>query len=146
MPSTRTLLGAALALSVALSVGAAVAKPDGTSTMPSKRPPDYEVGKKLWTQSCWQCHGATGKGDGPAAAALVGGVPSLEGKIKGAEFDALVDVIQQGRGRMPAYSEDIDEHDSRRILQYLKDTLEGKKPPPPQNEKDKADAEGGEGQ
>jgi mono/diheme cytochrome c family protein len=146
MPSSRTVFGAALALVAALSVGAALAKPDGTSTMPSKRPPDFEVGKRLWTQSCWQCHGATGKGDGPAAAALVGGVPSLEGKIKGAKFDALVAVIQDGRGRMPAYGENIDEHDSRRILQYLKDTLEGKKPPPPEKDAEKGDAEGGEGQ
>lgn len=124
--------------------GVAFAKPDGTSTMPAKRPPDYEVGKRLWTQSCWQCHGTTGKGDGPAAAALPDGVPSLEGKIKGNQMNALIRVVQAGRGRMPAYSEDIDEHDTRRVLQYIRDTLEGKAAPAP--EKAVKDDDAGEGQ
>ncbi|MDP2306206.1 MAG: cytochrome c [Pseudomonadota bacterium] len=137
----------AVILAVALSVGAAFAKPDGTSTMPTKRPVDYEVGKRLWAQSCWQCHGESGKGDGPAAAALVGGVPSLEGKVRGNDLDRLVKVVQAGRGAMPAYSEDIDEHDTRRILQYLEGKLEGRAPPPdPDKEKDKEAEEGGEGQ
>lgn len=141
----KPLLRAAVVTGFVLAAGAALAKPDGTSKMPSKRPPDYEVGKRLWTQSCWQCHGDKGLGDGPAAAALPGGVPSLEGKVKGEQFDALVRVIQEGRGRMPAYSETIDEHDSRRILVFLRDVLEGKAPPP--SEKDDGDEEeGGEGQ
>lgn len=134
-------------VSALLSVaGGALAKPDGTSTMPTKRPSDYEVGKKLWKQSCWQCHGEKGLGDGPAAAALVGGVPSLQGKVKGNRFDALVKVIQSGRGAMPAYAENIDEHDSRRILQYLRDTLEGKAPPPTPEKAADDDEGAGEGQ
>lgn len=141
----HAIVRAVVVAGLALTAGVALAKPDGTSTMPTKRPPDYEVGKKLWAQSCWQCHGEKGLGDGPAAAALPGGVPSLDGKVKGEKFDALVRVIQDGRGRMPAYSEDIDEHDSRRILQYLRDVMEGKTPPPP--EKGEASDEGGnEGQ
>jgi mono/diheme cytochrome c family protein len=139
----------ALSAALALSVGAAFAKPDGTSTMPTKRPPDYEVGKRLWAQSCWQCHGEDGKGGGPAAAALVGGVASLEGKVRGNDFDRLVKVVQNGRGAMPAYSEDIDEHDTRRILQYLKDKLEGRTPPPEKDKdkvEEKAEQEAGEAQ
>ncbi|MES2642010.1 MAG: cytochrome c [Myxococcota bacterium] len=141
----------ALSVALALSVGAAFAKPDGTSTMPTKRPPDHEVGKRLWTQSCWQCHGEDGKGGGPAAAALVGGVASLEGKVRGNDLDRLVKVVQNGRGAMPAYSEDIDEHDTRRILQYLKDKLEGRTPPPEKDkdkdkDEEKAEPEAGEPQ
>jgi mono/diheme cytochrome c family protein len=133
------------ALLLLLWVSVAAAKPDGTSTMPAKRLPDFDAGKRLWKQSCWQCHGEVGKGDGPSAAALVGGVPSLEGKVKGEDFDALIAVIQDGRGKMPAYSEDIDQHDSRRILGYIRDVMSGKKPPPP--EKDEGDdAEAAEGQ
>ena len=66
----RSMLRGAVIAGMALSVGVAMAKPDGTSKMPGKRPPDYEVGKKLWAQSCWQCHGEKGMGDGPAAAAM----------------------------------------------------------------------------
>lgn len=101
-------------------------KPNGDSVVATKRDSDEDVGRRLWTRSCWQCHGELGKGDGPAAAALVGGVPSLEGKVKTADFDTLVGVIQAGRGRMPAYAEDIDKHDSRRILVYLEARMAGR--------------------
>lgn len=130
---------------VAFSVGAASAKPDGTSVMPGKRASDYEVGRRLWAQSCWQCHGEGGKGDGPAAAALVGGVPSLEGKMKADEFDRFIQVVQAGRGSMPAYSENIDQHDSRRVLTYIKDKLEGRAPPPEKDKEKEGEEEGAEG-
>jgi mono/diheme cytochrome c family protein len=100
--------------------------PAKTDTMPTKRAPDREAGRTLWLQSCWQCHGETGRGDGPAAAALVGGVPSLEGKLRPSEWDVAVEIIESGRGRMPAYREDIDKHDARRILVYLEDALQGR--------------------
>lgn len=141
----HSMLRAGIVAGVAVTLGVALAKPDGTSTMPTKRAPDYEVGKRLWKQSCWQCHGEAGKGDGPAAAALPGGVPSLEGKVKGDKFEPLVKIIQDGRGRMPAYAENIDQHDSRRILVYLRDVMEGKAPPPPEK-KEGEEEPGGEGQ
>lgn len=141
----RSLAPMGALLAVALSVSAASAKPDGTSKMPTKRPADYEVGKRLWAQSCWQCHGESGKGDGPAATVLVGGVPSLVGKVRGDDLDGLVKLVQTGRGAMPAYGEDIDEHDTRRILQYLKAKMEGREPPP-EKDKDKVEEAAGEGQ
>lgn len=101
------------------------AKP-AAATMPTKRPPDREVGRTLYLQSCWQCHGETARGDGPAAVAVVGGVPSLEGKLSPSEWDRLVDIIEDGNGRMPAYKEDIDKHNARRILTYIQDALQGK--------------------
>lgn len=137
-----TLLGLLLA-------GAALAAPEKKSTgMPTKRPPDPEVGMRLYNQSCWQCHGMGGKGDGPAAASVLGGVPSIEAVVKALPegkddrgWDPLVDVIQEGRGRMPAYAADIDKHDSKRILVYLKGVVEGKAPPKPEGEKaDEAEA------
>lgn len=109
----------------------AFAAPEKTSTVPSKRPPDPEVGERLWAQSCWQCHGESGKGDGPASAAVPGGVPAMKEKVVDADFSAFIEVIEDGRGRMPAYAEVIDRHDARRILVYLRDKGEGKAPPPP---------------
>lgn len=104
----------------------AASKAATKSSVPSKRPPDRERGRELWLQSCWQCHGEEGKGDGPSAAALPEGVPTLEHKVSKDQFDALVKVISDGKGRMPAYKEDIDKHDSRRILIYLQDALQGR--------------------
>ena len=125
----------------------ALAAPEkSTTTVPSKRPPDPEVGKRLWTQSCWQCHGETGKGDGPASSSVPGGVPAWEAKLQDEDFARLIDVIEDGRGRMPAYAEVIDRHDARRILVYLRDLGEGKPPPPPPPVNEPEDDEGGEGQ
>jgi len=41
----------------------------GMARAPST-PPDLDEGARLFRQSCAACHGATGRGDGPAAAAL----------------------------------------------------------------------------
>lgn len=109
-------------------------KPASSATIPTKRKPDREAGRDLYLQSCWQCHGETGQGDGPASAALVGGVPSLVplwsgtsgGPLPGAEMDRLVALVLEGKGRMPAYREDIDKHQARRILLYLGDAVNGK--------------------
>lgn len=40
------------------------------STAPAARAADVEQGKKLYGQFCATCHGQSGKGDGPGAAAL----------------------------------------------------------------------------
>lgn len=128
-------------------------KKPGESSQPTKRPTDQEIGQNLWKQSCWQCHGERGLGDGPAAAALVGGVPTLQGRVRSVNaetiqnIDALVDAVQVGKGRMPAYSEDIDRGDTRKIIFYLRDQLEGKGPGGAGAEKpdDAADAPEGDG-
>lgn len=123
---SRALLAFLVTVGVAaLFIPSADAAPS-TSTVPTKRPPDRERGRELYLLSCWQCHGTEGKGDGPAAANLPGGVPSLEQKVTKENFDDLVKLIQAGKGRMPAYREDIDKHDSRRILVYLQDALQGR--------------------
>lgn len=99
--------------------------------VPTKRKPDREAGRDTYLQSCWQCHGETGKGDGPAAAAMVGGVPTLgplfeKGVPGDKEMDRLVDLVLDGKGRMPAYRESYDKHQVRRVLLYVTDAVRGK--------------------
>ena len=121
-------------------VAAAPAKaPPPTSSMPSRRAPDPEIGERLWTQSCQSCHGEIGKGDGAAAAAVVGGVPDLSGRVTDEALDALIQSVQDGKGRMPAFSQTIERPDTRRLLIYLRDRQGGK--PLPSKAK-KGDAEG----
>ena len=88
---------------------------------PSKRPSDTEKGKSLYERSCAMCHGPLALGDGPAAASLPSGVPSLAGSLDPEGWDALLDVVMSGRGPMPAYAEAMDRRDARRILTYLAD-------------------------
>ncbi len=105
-----------------------------SNAVPTKRKPDREAGRDTYLQSCWQCHGETGKGDGPAAAAMVGGVPTLvplleKGVPGDKEMDRLVDLVLDGKGRMPAYREDYDKHQIRRVFLYLTDAVKGKTEP-----------------
>ena len=94
---------------------------------PRKRPVDHVRGKEIWERSCWQCHGKEGRGDGPAAADLAVEVPDLRGNLQGSRQRELVDVILNGRSVMPAFSEEFDLFDARRILTYLR-RLEEPKP------------------
>lgn len=131
-PGMSSRFGVRLVVLVALAGSAAAwfapvatAASPNAPAMPTSRKPDRERGRDLWLQSCWECHGTEGKGDGPAADAVPGGVPSLEGKVPDSRIDELVDLVEDGKGRMPAYREDIDKHDARRILKYLQDALAG---------------------
>ena len=102
--------------------------------VPKKLPPSKERGENLYKELCWQCHGAKGQGDGPLAASLKGGVPMIAGENT-LEQKSRIDIIQQGKGRMPAYEQLIDRHDSRRILLWLKNPVPQKKD---KKEQDKA--------
>ncbi len=115
---TRALVGL-------LAFASASAFAADTFSVPSKRPPDQEVAQALWVQSCAECHGAKGLGDGALAAAL-GGVESLNGRISTDNINAIIDVVRNGKGKMPAYSETIDAGDARRILEWIRDISSGK--------------------
>lgn len=58
--------------------------------MAGQKARNVERGRKLFNQYCATCHGATGKGEGPVAAALKVGPPDLT-------------IIQQPRENFPFY-------------------------------------------
>ena len=88
--------------------------------VPRKRAPDHERGQEIWERSCWQCHGQEGRGDGPAAAALTRDMPDLRGQVGPDRQQELVDLILSGKGMMPAFSEELNRTDVRKILVYLR--------------------------
>jgi mono/diheme cytochrome c family protein len=100
------------------------AKANGDSAVPTKRPPDVDVGRTLWGRSCASCHGDTGRGDGPAASAVVGGVPPLPSAPR--DLAPWTRLVQDGRGRMPGFAETLDVHDTRRVLVYLRERQAGR--------------------
>ena len=93
-------------------------------------PKKYEVPKKLnyddlrggelYKELCWQCHGKTAQGDGPLSAQFA--APPLKGTVTVDNVDELVEIIQWGKGKMPAYEQLIDKHDTKRILKWLRCT------------------------
>lgn len=113
------------------AIAATPPKSGGDSAVPGRRPSDREIGETTWRQSCSACHGASGKGDGPAAAAVVGGVASLVGKIPADDgaIPSIVDVVEAGRGRMPAFSDTLERGDMRLTVLYLRDVLAGRVEP-----------------
>lgn len=123
-----SLIAISLALPAALVLLASALSTQ--AAQPTKRKPDPERGKELYERSCWMCHGRTGLGDGPAASALTVPVPPLPGGIDPADVEPHVPLIQNGRGPMPAFNENIDLRDTRRLLGYLT-TLDD--PPPPED-------------
>ena len=101
---------------------------DAHASEPTKLPPDKEIGRTLWLQNCWMCHGKAGLGDGPLAAA-VGATASVQRAYPdGKDEDAAVAVIQGGRENMPAFSEVFDKADTKRILTWLTAVAGGEDP------------------
>jgi mono/diheme cytochrome c family protein len=101
---------------------------DARAAEPTKLPPDKEIGRTLFLQNCWMCHGKAGLGDGPLAAE-VGATASIQRAYEeGKDEDAAVTSIQVGRDNMPAFSEVFDKADTKRILTWLTAVAGGEDP------------------
>jgi len=120
-----SLVGRALA-GVALVV--AVGSLASTPAAATRRPADADEGGALYARHCQACHGALGRGDGPVAADLVGGVPDLGGSFARRDVEAAMPTVLSGRGAMPAFAEVIDTYQARRVLRHLA-TLASQPPP-----------------
>jgi mono/diheme cytochrome c family protein len=80
---------------------------------------NYEKGKSLYEQKCLICHGADGKGDGPAAAAL-GKAPAGFNKTEfwqGDYVKKITDTVRNGRSPMPAF--DLSSDEIKAIIGYM---------------------------
>ena len=84
---------------------------------PTKLPKSHVRGKQLYEQYCFPCHGSLALSKGDLAEVM--NVPPLAGRIKKEGYPEAIQVIQQGKGNMPAYEMTLDKHDSKRILIYL---------------------------
>ena len=84
---------------------------------------DLSQGKQLFQEKCTICHGANGKGDGPAAAAF----SKRPADFNNPEFwngdvnKKISDTIRNGRPPMPAFSLSSDE--IKAIIAYMKQSF-----------------------
>ncbi len=77
-------------------------------------------GKKLADVNCVSCHGASGKGDGPAAAALTPKPADwTSAKVQGEDAGVLFCKISNGRGPMPPWKH-LPEKDRWDLVAYVK--------------------------
>jgi mono/diheme cytochrome c family protein len=84
-------------------------------------------GKDLYAKHCKSCHGTTGLGDGPKAAALdVACGDFTTAKFQGETDGAIFFKISEGHGKMPSFKKNItDDNDRWMIVHYLR-TLKAK--------------------
>jgi len=85
-------------------------------------------GKELYAKHCAGCHGPTGKGDGPAAAALTPKPTDFTNKayMAGLKDQYLFDLIQKGGAAVgkspliPPFGSKLKEGDIRDVIAYVK--------------------------
>jgi mono/diheme cytochrome c family protein len=84
---------------------------------------EYDRGKSLYENKCQLCHGANGKGDGPAASAFSPSPGNFTDRTfwQGDPEKKIAESIRKGKGSMPAFTlspEEIEE-----IIDFLSHTF-----------------------
>ena len=84
---------------------------------------EYDQGKSLYNSKCMICHGANGKGDGPAAAALSPQPKDFARPEfwKGDVDKKIANTIHNGLGPMPAFS--LSDDEIKAIIAYMSHTF-----------------------
>jgi mono/diheme cytochrome c family protein len=84
------------------------------------------LGQKLYVGNCMTCHGSSGKGDGPGAAALEKKPADLAARVKaGATDGELFWKISEGRSPMISWKGSLSETQRWELVNYIK-SLAGK--------------------
>ena len=87
----------------------------------AKDPKAVQKGQKIFNSLCWVCHGMTGKGDGPSAAALKVHPADLGSATVQAQTNgALYWKITHGRGEMASYEQVISREQRWAVVHYLR--------------------------
>jgi mono/diheme cytochrome c family protein len=127
----RTVVAAALSavtltLAISEGLGWAQAKWEAPTAEKAKKnplkptPDSVTAGKKIAEQSCAPCHGAGGKGDGPAAAALPKKPADWTSKTVQAETDgSLFWKISTGNPPMPPW-QSLPEKDRWHLVNFIR--------------------------
>lgn len=85
---------------------------------------NMEQGKKLYTNFCSPCHGASGKGDGKVGDKLPGPPPAFDGPLKNLPEGKMFHSIQYGKGLMGSHASQLSAEERWKIVHYVK-TLQG---------------------
>lgn len=89
--------------------------PDNNST---------EHGSKLFADLCSRCHGDQGHGDGPDASELSVKPTNLKAMAGGHPDGDFAWKIKTGRGEMPAWEGELEEHEVWHLVNYIQSLKE----------------------
>lgn len=81
---------------------------------------EYDEGKALYGEKCMICHGADGKGNGPAAAALSPKPKDFNRPEfwKQKNVDQIITTqVKNGKGAMPAFN--LSDNEIKEIIDYM---------------------------
>ncbi len=87
------------------------------------QPDSLALGQEIWTANCAECHGATGRGDGPEAANINRPIGDLtdQAELVTLSDSALYNLVTEGTGEsMPAFADDLSEEQRRAVVSYLR--------------------------
>jgi mono/diheme cytochrome c family protein len=77
--------------------------------------------KKFYTEQCRNCHGETGKGDGPLSRIVTAPVGNLaDPKMWEKTDEQLLNIICRGKQPMPAYLSTLKEEGCRAMVAYVR--------------------------
>lgn len=83
--------------------------------------PSVTMGRTLYLRECQHCHGQTGKGDGPIAAALGTAVANLTSSEILAQSDGtLYTKIRTGRSPMPSFKNHLAKEDIWHLINFIR--------------------------
>ena len=78
-------------------------------------------GQRLYDGYCWTCHGARGKGDGPAADKLQAHPSDLGSQTVQKQTDgAIFWKLSNGRGEMVAYKQSLSDNQRWAIVNHIR--------------------------
>ena len=82
---------------------------------------DTKAGKATYDKLCVSCHGADGKGN-PAMAKAMGekGLNIVGKDTQGKKDEALIKVIVEGAGKMPASGKNLSKPEQADVLSYTR--------------------------
>jgi mono/diheme cytochrome c family protein len=86
------------------------------------------AGKAVYARECLQCHGAQGKGDGPASKDLTMKPHNLGDDAVVKQTDgALFWKLTEGRKPMPSYDKTLSETERWQVIDYVRTLANAKK-------------------
>lgn len=86
-------------------------------------PDPRQVGRQIYASRCAGCHGRQGRGDGPVARFLKGGVGDLTPALKRKGDGLLLDAIAAGVGPMPSFASALTDLERQALVVHLRDLV-----------------------